>query len=220
MRAYAKAIQATVAARAIWDPGTDIAPGDYGTIQDGCFFRLGSICELGINPGPPDIAEEQHYELSHSLYFNEDCRATTRIDWTGDQLTSIDWAGGAGLFLGAPKSSILALRELGVVVRSVLASRQWNFRWRLVREVRTLSNGVLVLGASSAGQGRVPLAPNGTDASTLAPMRAAALSGFKLIRMEISGAVFAHTIRLRPWLSQGLAPLDHELWYEDDMDDE
>ncbi len=44
MREYANAIQSCLAARAIWEPGVAVVPGDYGQILDAV------LCGLGRHP--------------------------------------------------------------------------------------------------------------------------------------------------------------------------
>lgn len=220
MREYAKAIQACLAARAIWEPGVAVVPGDYGTIQDGCFVRLGSVSDFGAKLRPNEVTDEGKYQFSRGLASRQGVAATTAVEWTGEVLSSLDWAGGAGVFLGASKSSLLSIADLGRVVRETLASKQWAFTWRLVRQVRTLTAGVIALGGDSATAGKLNLtsAIPAHEANVSAHVQRVA--GFLFVHRGVSGAVYAHTVRLRPWLAHGAAPLDHELWYDDDLDDE
>lgn len=220
MRDYGKAIQTCLAARAVWEPGTGVAPGDYGQILTGCFVRMGSVADLGIKLGAHEVAHEGRYEFSRGLSSKQSVSATTAVEWTGELLASIHWAGGAGVFLGAPTSDLLTIADLGRVVRATLATKQWGFAWRLVRQVRTLTRGIVVLGGNSATKGKLAFETEipAHEAKVSADVTRA--DGFNLVQRGLSGAVYAHTVRLRPWLAHGSAPLDHELWYEDDLDDE
>jgi hypothetical protein len=220
MRDYAKAIQTCLAARAIWAPGASVLPGDYGQIVNGCFVRLGCTSDLGARLRPPEVANEGKYLFSRGLHSRQDVSATTTVEWTGDAIASLTWAGGAGLFLGAAKSSILNITDLGRVVRETLTTGRWGFTWRLVRQVRNLSGGVIALGGNSAAAGRLHF-------SSETPVQEAGISaeversdGFVLVQRGVSGAVYVHAVRLRPWLAHGAAPLDHDLWYDDDLDDD
>jgi hypothetical protein len=72
-------------------------------------------------------------------------------------LISVDWAGGAGVFLGGSNSKLLTIADLGRVVREAINSQQWGFNWWLVRQVRTMSEGAIVLGGTSATAGKLVL---------------------------------------------------------------
>jgi len=148
---------AAVAARAIWEPGVSVQPGDYGKIQDGCFVRLGSISELGARLRHAEVSDEGRFEFSRGVDSQLSASATTAVEWTGDAVASVDWAGGAGVFLGGSKSKLLTLADLGRVVREALSSQKWGFNWRLVRQVRTMSDGTIILGGTSATAGRLLL---------------------------------------------------------------
>jgi len=201
MREYANAIQDCVAARAIWEPGVVVQPGDYGEIHAGCFVRLGSVSELGVRLRPAEVSDEGRFEFS------------------GDAVASVDWAGGAGVFLGGSNSKLLTIADLGRVVREAISSQQWGFNWRLVRQVRALSEGVIILGGTSATAGKLVLNSKipAHDGKLSADGRRS--DGFLLMRRGLSGSVYAHTVRLKPWLTRGSVPLDHEVWYDDDFDD-
>jgi hypothetical protein len=220
MHEYAKAINACLAARAVWEPGDSVLPGDYGVIQHGCFVRLGSVADLGTNLVTHEIKNEGKYQFSRGLRSRQGMSATTAVEWTGEVLSSLDWAGGAGVFLGASKSSLLNIADLGRVVRETLTSKKWGFNWRLVRQVRTLTAGVIAVGGDAASAGKLSL-------TSIIPTHNANISadveradGFLLLHRGVNGGVYVHTVRLRPWLSHGSAPLDHELWFDDDFDDE
>lgn len=217
---YGKAIQRYLAARAIWEPGVRVEPGDYGQIQDGCFLRLGSVKELGTKLAPHEVVNEGRYQFSVGLSSQQGASATTAVEWTGDLLASINWAGGAGVFLAAPTSDIHTIADLGRVVRATLATKSWKFAWRLVRQVRSVNRGIIVLGGNSTTEGKLTFETEvpAHEGSIMAEHRHAA--GFSLVKRDLIGAVYAHTVRLLPWLQHGSAPLDHELWYEDDLNDE
>lgn len=219
MREYATAIQDCLGARAVWEPGTEVQPGDYGTIQDGCFVRLGSVTELGAKLRKPEVADEGKFEFSRGVDSHLGVSASTSVEWTGDVVASVDWRGGAGVFISGADSKLITISDLGRVVREALTSQKWGFSWRLVRQVRTLTNGAVILGGTTATAGKVAL-------DSKVPAHHAAVSGegrradgFLLLRNGVSGSVYAHTVRLKPWLSHGSAPLDHELWFDDDFDD-
>ena len=220
MREYANAIQTCLAARAIWEPGARVVPGDYGQIVNGCFTRLGSVSELGAQLRPCEVTDEGKHQFSRGLSAQEGVSATTRVEWTGELLASLDWAGGAGVFLGAPKSSLFTITDLGRVVRETLATKRWGFAWRLVRQVRTLTGGAIVLGGNSAAAGRLSFEQNIPTQEASVSAKTQRADGFLLAQRGVTGAVYAHTVRLRPWLAHGSAPLDHELWFDDDLDDE
>ncbi len=219
MRDYAKAIQTTLAARAIWEPGQTVIPGDYGIVQDGCFLRLGSVSEIGAKLQNFEVISEGKYEFSQGLSSSQMVSAATKIDWNGEVLASLDWSGGSGIFLGAPKSSLLGINELGRVVREALHSKSWQFNWRLVRQVRTMSKGVIAFGGNLAVAGKLVFDSQVPLTQTKASAQSKRSDGFVHVQHNINGAVYAHTVRLRPWLAHGAAPLDHELWYDDDFDD-
>jgi hypothetical protein len=219
MREYANAIQACLAARAIWEPGLAVLPGDYGQIQNGCFVRLGSVTDLGAKLLPHETTDEGKYQFSRGLDTRQGVSATTAVEWTGEVLSSLDWAGGAGVFLGASKSSLLSIADLGRIVREVLASAQWGFNWRLVRQVRILTGGVVALAGSSSAAGKLTLSSSipANEANISAQVKRT--DGFHFVHRGVSGAVYAQTVRLRPWLAHGAAPLDHQLYYDDNFDD-
>ncbi len=220
MNDYGKAIQTCLGARAVWEPGASVSPGDYGQILDGCFVRLGSLGELGVSLSPHEVVNEGRYQFSRGLSSQQGVSATTAVEWTGELLASINWAGGAGVFLGAPTSDLLTIADLGRVVRATLATKQWGFSWRLVRQVRTLTRGIVVLGGNSATTGKLALETEIPAPEAKISAGTSRASGFNLVQRGVTGAVYAHTVRLRPWLAHGSAPMDHELWYEDDLDDE
>jgi len=219
MREYANAIQDCVAARAIWEPGVVVQPGDYGEIHAGCFVRLGSVSELGVRLRPAEVSDEGRFEFSRGVDARLGVSATTAVEWTGDAVASVDWAGGAGVFLGGSNSKLLTIADLGRVVREAISSQQWGFNWRLVRQVRALSEGVIILGGTSATAGKLVLNSKipAHDGKLSADGRRS--DGFLLMRRGLSGSVYAHTVRLKPWLTRGSVPLDHEVWYDDDFDD-
>jgi hypothetical protein len=219
MREYANAVQDCLGARAIWEPGAAVYPGDYGQIVDGCFVRLGSTADLGARLRDPEIKHEGRFEFSRGISARVGVSATTAVEWTGEALSSLSWAGGAGVFLGGSDSHLLTIEDLGRVVREALSSKQWAFNWRLVRQVRTLTNGVVVLGGDATSAGKLALTSDIPLHSANVFTEGRHAQGFLLRRLGIAGAVYAHTVRLRPWLAHGAAPLDHELWYDDDFDD-
>jgi hypothetical protein len=110
--------------------------------------------------------------------------------------------------------------DLGRVVRETLASKQWGFNWRLVRQVRTFTSGAIALGGNSATKGKVVLTSEIPAQKANISAQGNRADGFLLVQRGVSGAIYAQTVRLRPWLAHGAAPLDHELWYDDDLDDE
>lgn len=220
MHGYGKSIQTCLAARAVWEPGGNISPGDYGQILNGCFVRLGSVGELGVKLAPPELMSQNRYQFSSGLSSQQDVSATTAVEWTGELLASINWAGGAGLFLGAPTSALLTIADLGRIVRATLATKQWGFSWRLVRQVRTLTRGVVVLGGNSATKGKLDFQSEIPSLEARISAGTSHATGFSLVQRGVSGAVYVHTVRLRPFLTHGSAPLDHELWHEDDLNDE
>jgi hypothetical protein len=220
MHAYSKAIQTCLAARAVWEPGELVMPGDYGVIRGGCFVRMGSVTDIGVRLSRDEVVKEEKYELSRKLASSETIKATTSVSWIGKALASVGWGGGEGVFLGAPSSELLTIPDLGRVVRDALSTERWGFSWRLVRQVRLFEHGVVVLADASSAEGRLNLesvVPT-HEGSFHADTRER--SGFTLIKKGITGAVYAHVVRLRPWLSHGAAPLDHELWYDDDLEDD
>jgi hypothetical protein len=122
--------------------------------------------------------------------------------------------------LGAPTSDLLTIADLGRVVRATLATKQWGFSWRLVRQVRTLTRGIVVLGGNSATTGKLAIETEIPAPEAKISAGTSHASGFNLVQRGVTGAVYAHAVRLRPFLAHGAAPMDHELWYEDDLDDE
>lgn len=221
MRDYGNAILDCLSARGVWEPGESIRPGDYGQIVDACFVRLGSVADVGIHLGQPQVNTEGPYEFSRGFETQQQVSATANVEWTGEAISAIHWKGGAGLFLGSPKSQLLTISDLGQVVKETLQRKGWwKFNWRLVRQVRTVDNGVIALGGNSASSGRISLSATAPlhDGNVAAAVQRS--DGFSLLRQAVNGAVYAQVVRLKPFLMHGAAPLDHSLWYEDVSDDE
>jgi len=220
MREYGDAILDCLTARGVWEPGESVVPGDYGQIEQGCFMKLGSVTQLGVKLEPHEETSEGKYEFSRGLDTQQSVSAKAKVEWTGEVISSIQWSGGAGLFLGASKSKLLTISNLGRVVRETLLAGGWGFNWRLVRQVRILNKGIVILGGNSSAAGKLLLSTEspGADAGVSAGVQRS--DGFVYVQRDVNGAVYAHVVRLRPWLTHGAAPLDHELWYDDTFDDE
>jgi len=224
MKSYGKAFLRCLAVRAVWEPGENITPGDYGIKMNDCFVKLGSVAEFGIKYEPPELIEDSIYEFSSKLNTNVNASASAKSLWVGEGVSAIEWKGGTGLYIGAKNSKLLTITNLGALAKAILTSRKWGFNWRLVRQVRILDKGIVALVRSSTSAGTLRLSNvKLLDETINAGLSTSALtaSEFEYLREGVDGAVYVHCVRLKPFLTSGAAPLlDHELWYEDIYDDE
>ncbi len=126
------------------------------------------------------------------------------------------WAGGAGLLVAARKSTVTTMRDLWSVALEVRQTvRAWKRSYKLVREVREVRDGLLLLGQASTREAHVSLEALGEEGVASITGAASGRDGFALQRFPVDGALYVDLVKLRGFRSLiGMTPPQEQQPFE------
>ncbi|HVO59373.1 MAG TPA: hypothetical protein VMT53_00485 [Terriglobales bacterium] len=198
MRTYANAVAKSLARHAIWEPGADINVGDYGIIRNGCFTRLGSIVDFGLEAPETRETRETSFEFCTGAASSMSGSVKSETLWASGSVGA-HWSGGGGVYVGAKKASLCTIHNLWHTTSQVRDSiSAWKWTWKLVREVRRVEGALFLLGEERTKAGRIDLQGEVTVGVDAAGSAAAIVAtDFALKRYPMTGALFVDLVRVR-----------------------
>ena len=126
-RDYGTAIHKELGHYPVWDIGAPIAIGDYGTIEDRCFHRLGNIAEFGttveVSPPTPPVP---YTFTTHGTHVTK-AGFGTSIDAVGAEATlGLEFPRANSLDIRAADSVVVTMSNIAEVGRHLKQDVTWD----------------------------------------------------------------------------------------------
>lgn len=156
---YSKAVRRELSRHPVWEPGSPVALGDYGMLQDGVFQRLGNYVDFL----PTEALSVDHSKPS-SLEF---VSVGTNVNYFGvngapsESLGAligataeirIEFGSENSLYVKSASTASEEIGNLNAICTKLRACKGWDFSWVVVSSIRKATNLAMVLGASKSSK--------------------------------------------------------------------
>jgi hypothetical protein len=151
--AYSRAVAAQLGCFAVWQPGSEAALGDYGTLKQGRFERLGNIAEFNI-PISATTPTRNFWEFSSkgvaSMVSKVKASGKDRaLNLSAAASLDISFRTENSLFVRAHACAweeITKIREMAIAARE---RPEWDFGWRIISGRRIAQQLVLLMNTTA-----------------------------------------------------------------------
>jgi hypothetical protein len=149
-RQYVAAIARELGRHAVWEPGLALDVGDYGKIFRGTFVKLGNLADFSIGPIQRSSTTKIAWSFA-STGVTTDLVAGKADAVVGEAKLLIECGKKESLFIRSSKSSVQQVNNLQRLADALQAIPRWRSRWKVVREVRSIESGLVLISKSSGG---------------------------------------------------------------------
>ena len=125
-----------------WAPTDARELGDFGTLLNGLFTRLGNLSDLDIHPTGSRSAVKAHQTFSAgagaSYDFTTDAKARARKVATAKVTLKVSFSGGQGVSIqayGLQHTRIQNYQQVAAAVLKLYSRQKWDERWVVVTEL-------------------------------------------------------------------------------------
>lgn len=152
-RDYSASVRKQLDRFPVWEPGAPFALGDYGVLRDKTLHKLGNIHAFGITFSKASGNETPYQFQSEGTKLIE-AHGSGSVDLhaLGSPLRSsleLRFDQEQGIFIKAQRSRVIQISELRQVALRLRTSGMWNFRWKLVTEVREVNPATVIMGSKA-----------------------------------------------------------------------
>ena len=134
----------------VWEPGTNVAPGDYGIVQSKRWQRLGSIWDLL----PTRLADLEKTDVST---LDRLVTGTAELVDAGGHASLLPFSASFkfheehSLFVRGEDCTTTSLIRIQKLSEALLKSGEWSPTWVFVSEVRVVKRFVVLVGSAAGG---------------------------------------------------------------------
>lgn len=168
---YLRAIGRELGRHAVWEPGTPVAPGDYGVFRDGAFVGLGSLVDLGLSAPRVSAAQATPWTFASKGVRTSKVGAELRAQIDANARTGVEFTNERSVLVTTRSSLSRQVSNLQEVANEIATFRPgvWGLRKALVREVREVTNACVLVaanaGASAVVSGEIELESHGVEST-------------------------------------------------------
>lgn len=206
-RAYGGAIRDQLRGFPVWELGTPVAIGDYGTIEDRCFHKLGSL--RALDSGAPLEPADVSGATTEWGFASEGATATSLdLDATVAALT-IASTRECSVYLRAADSVVEAMPNIAEVGSFLKHSSLWDRRWVFVTSLRRAATFSVVMTTKAHGSVTITAAK-----ALLEALKVGKLSGKagltitgddSLVEVGVTGPIYVGLSRIKTFGGLDLA---------------
>lgn len=150
-REYVSMIGRELGRHAVWEPGLPLNLGDYGRISGGTFVKLGNIADFSIIPTLKSTAAEKVKWAFTSNGVRTALLKGEADGGVGSARLQIDCGKKKSLFIRSANSRVEQVDNLQELADALQSVERWKPRWKLVRELRIVKNGLVLLSKGEGG---------------------------------------------------------------------
>ncbi|HEX3757829.1 MAG TPA: hypothetical protein VHW23_03945 [Kofleriaceae bacterium] len=131
-RGYGAAVRKQLRHYPVWDVGRPIQLGDFGTVDDNCFTKLGNIVdEYEATPEPEPAASPAPWDFKSEGTRDDDHKVEASATGTATASLVVTFSAAFSLYIRAPSSMVLAMRNIAAVARQIEnVGKQAAVPWR------------------------------------------------------------------------------------------
>lgn len=156
-RQYVSVIARELGRHAVSPPGLQLQVGDYGRMTGGVFgiggslfVKLGNIADFGITEIRTTPSEKMGWSFSSSGMKTAFIKGG--IDGgVGEATLQIECGSKDSLFIRSAKSVVEQIDNLQSIADALQTVEKWKSHWKLIREVRRVQDGLVLVSNSGGG---------------------------------------------------------------------
>jgi hypothetical protein len=152
---YMKAFGTDLGHIAVWEPGRSLDVGDYGSIQNGHWNRLGSIWELSehVTERMREVSISKLDRLSLGSAQITSGTSDTRLQVPGGKVAlSIRFSGDCSVFVRAVQCETRSLLRIQEIADVLAAQGVWQKEWTFINELRIAQRFLVLVGSGAQGE--------------------------------------------------------------------
>ena len=119
-RGYGKSVREQLEHFPVWDVGRPVQLGDFGTVDDHCFTKLGNIVdEYEATPEAEDPAAPATWDFKSKGTKDVDGKLDATVTGTASASLVVTFSAAFSLYIHAPDSTVLAMKNVAAVARQI-----------------------------------------------------------------------------------------------------
>jgi hypothetical protein len=204
-REYVSVVARELGRHAVWQPGLPLNLGDYGRISGGTFVKLGNIADFSsIPPLKSTSAAKLGWSFTSSGVRTAFLKGKAD-GGVGSAKLQIECGKKQSLLIRSANSRVEQVDNLQQLADALQIVDRWKSRWKVVRELRVIKNGLVLLSKSDGGT--IELSGRLDEIQGLEEVGVKADAGIRIsgdtsdTYMGISGPILLGLVRIvkNPW---------------------
>ncbi len=155
---YVKAFASDLRKIPVWEPGTKVELGDYGTVRNRRWEKLGNIWDL-LPTAPVHLKVEDSSKLDEMSLGSAEvvgAGANSGVTTPGADLEiSIKFRDGHSTFLRAFQCENKSFRRIQQLAEHICSNTDWNEQWAFVSGIQFAKQFLVLISSESEGLVRV-----------------------------------------------------------------